>query len=158
MSSTFPASDGDVASTLSSSAYTLASRFRPETDEDEIDSLPSGAASDSSLEADISPYDSDSESDAEEEWRESMQQLELLLTMVLIPFVGKFLGRKCAYWGMPTRHQTPKYVIFFWLPSLTVDALPGWGKFMEWKYPAEVTIGGDWYSRRPAAQKAFATL
>jgi hypothetical protein len=29
-----------------------------------------------------------------------MRQLELLLTMVIIPFVGKMLGRKCAYWGI----------------------------------------------------------
>lgn len=42
----------------------------------------------------------DDYSDAEEEWRESIEQLELLLSMVLVPFVGKYLGRKCAYWGM----------------------------------------------------------
>lgn len=104
MSTAFPASDGSAPSSLSASAYMLSSRFHSETEEDEIDSLPSGPASDSSLDADLSPYDSDdAESDAEEEWRESMHQLELLLTMVLIPFVGKFLGRKCAYWGTSIR-------------------------------------------------------
>lgn len=39
------------------------------------------------------------ESDAERQWKESLQQLELLLTMVVVPYVGKYLGRKCAYWG-----------------------------------------------------------
>ena len=39
-------------------------------------------------------------SDAEREWRESLQQLELLLTMVVVPYMGKYFGRKCAYWGM----------------------------------------------------------
>jgi hypothetical protein len=38
-------------------------------------------------------------SDAEREWRESLQQLELLLTMVLVPYMGKYFGRKAAYWG-----------------------------------------------------------
>ena len=38
-------------------------------------------------------------SDAEREWRESLQQLELLLTMVIVPVIGKYFGRKCAYWG-----------------------------------------------------------
>lgn len=43
------------------------------------------------------------ESDAEREWKESLQQLELLLTMVVVPYVGKYFGRKCAYWGKSSR-------------------------------------------------------
>jgi len=60
---------------------------------DEVDSLPSSPSS--------SDIDSsgDEESDAEREWKESLQQLELLLTMVVVPYVGKYFGRKCAYWG-----------------------------------------------------------
>jgi hypothetical protein len=48
-----------------------------------------------------SSVDDDDEyvSDAEREWRESLQQMELLLTMVLVPYIGKYFGRKCAYWG-----------------------------------------------------------
>lgn len=57
--------------------------------EDEIDTLPS---------TDTSSSDGE-ESDADREWRESLQQLELLLSMILIPFVGRYFGRKCAYWG-----------------------------------------------------------
>lgn len=75
----------------------LATGLNSLSDQDEVESLPSVSASDSSLEGDFS--DGDEESDAEREWKESIQQLELLLTMVIIPFVGKYLGRKCAYWG-----------------------------------------------------------
>ena len=53
---------------------------------DEVDSLPSSSAgSDTSM----SPSEEEELSDAEREWRESLQQLELLLTMVLVPYLGK---------------------------------------------------------------------
>jgi hypothetical protein len=47
----------------------------------------------------MSPSEEEELSDAEREWNESLQQLELLLTMVLVPYLGKYFGRKCAYWG-----------------------------------------------------------
>lgn len=53
---------------------------------------------------DSSDIGSQEESDAEREWKESLQQLELLLTMVVIPYIGKYFGRKCAYWGELLRH------------------------------------------------------
>lgn len=59
-----------------------------------VDSLPDSAESD-----DIDSEDDLDESDAEREWKESLQQLELLLTMVVVPYLGKYFGRKCAYWG-----------------------------------------------------------
>ena len=63
--------------------------------DDEIDSLPDSAPSD-----DIdNDEEEEEESDAEKEWKESLQQLELILTMVLVPYAGKYFGRKCAYWG-----------------------------------------------------------
>lgn len=62
----------------------------------EVDSLPSSSAGSSTS---VSPSEEDEEDDAEREWRESLQQLELLLTMVLVPYLGKYFGRKCAYWG-----------------------------------------------------------
>ncbi|KAI5300753.1 hypothetical protein KEM55_005220 [Ascosphaera atra] len=52
---------------------------------------------------------SDYDSDAEREWLENVQQLQQLFSLVLVPFFGKFVGRKCAYWG--------------------------WARFMKWKYP-----------------------
>jgi len=74
----------------------------PASDTDEIDSLPSissGILDDSDLE---------SESDAQEEWEASLEQLQLMLNLVLIPFVGKFFGRKFAYWS---RSSSP---VVFW--------------------------------------------
>jgi hypothetical protein len=47
----------------------------------------------------MSPSEEEEISDAEREWNESLQQVELLLTMVLVPYLGKYFGRKCAYWG-----------------------------------------------------------
>jgi hypothetical protein len=64
----------------------------------DIDSLPSEPDSD---EVTVSEEDY-SESDAEKEWKESLQQLELLLSMVIVPYVGKYFGRKFAYWGRPS--------------------------------------------------------
>jgi hypothetical protein len=39
------------------------------------------------------------ESDAQKEWEASLQQLELILTMVIVPYTGKYFGRKFAYWS-----------------------------------------------------------
>lgn len=79
---------------MSDSSYHEIPPQSPSSD-DEIDSLPSTSASTTS----ISPSEEDYQSDAEREWRESLQQLELLLTMVLVPYLGKYFGRKAAYWG-----------------------------------------------------------
>ncbi|TBU34616.1 hypothetical protein BD311DRAFT_861067 [Dichomitus squalens] len=45
-------------------------------------------------------YDSDEEDRlAELEWQESLQQLQQLLSIVLLPYLGKWLGRRWSYWG-----------------------------------------------------------
>ncbi|CAF9937139.1 MAG: hypothetical protein ALECFALPRED_007116 [Alectoria fallacina] len=93
----------------------------------EIDSLPDSAPSD-----DIDDSASESDSDAEKEWKESLQQLELILTMVLVPYAGKYFGRKCAYWG--------------------------WAKFMEWKYPVEVVFTSKKTFKAAGAVEAAASL
>ncbi|EWC48872.1 hypothetical protein DRE_00177 [Drechslerella stenobrocha 248] len=64
--------------------------------------------------ASIDSEETEQESDAELEWQESLKQLELLLTMVIVPFAGKWLGRRCAFWV--------------------------WARFMQWKYPVDVVI------------------
>jgi hypothetical protein len=64
----------------------------PSDSDDEVNSLPSSSTG-------SSVDDDEYVSDAEREWRESLQQIELLLTMVLVPYVGKYFGRKAAYWG-----------------------------------------------------------
>lgn len=67
-------------------------------DNDEgVNSLPDSGTSDDI--DDIDESEGEGESDAEREWKESLQQLELLLTMVVVPYVGKYFGRKCAYWS-----------------------------------------------------------
>lgn len=61
--------------------------------EDDIDSLPSTSSS-------ASDVYSDTDSDAQAEWDRSLEQLQLLLTMMIVPWVGKYFGRKFAYWSM----------------------------------------------------------
>ena len=89
-------SPGASDPSLATSAYMVPSKSATlsSNSDDELASLPSEPTTTSDLETLSDDY-----SDAEEEWRESIQQLELLLTMVLVPFIGKFLGRKCAYWS-----------------------------------------------------------
>jgi hypothetical protein len=60
--------------------------------DDDLDSLPSVSTSD---------LYSDTESDAQEEWERSLEQLQLLLTMLVVPWMGKYFGRKFAYWSKP---------------------------------------------------------
>lgn len=62
----------------------------PASDHDDVDSLASISSGDLSSEGD---------SDAQREWEASLEQLQLILTMVLIPFAGKYFGRKFAYWS-----------------------------------------------------------
>jgi hypothetical protein len=62
-------------------------------DQDEVDSLPSSIVS-----SDLD--DEHGDSDAQKEWEASLQQLELLITMVVVPYIGKYFGRKCAYWSL----------------------------------------------------------
>jgi len=68
----------------------IISDVSPSTDNDDVDSLPSISSG---------VLSSDGESDAQREWEASLEQIQLLLTMVLIPFVGKYFGRKFAYWS-----------------------------------------------------------
>ncbi|KAI9927740.1 hypothetical protein MW887_002592 [Aspergillus wentii] len=111
---------------LAASAYMVPSSAAYSSDED-VASLPSEPTTESELETLSDDY-----SDAEEEWRESLEQLELLLTMVLVPFVGKYVGKKCAYWG--------------------------WTRFMEWKYPVEVVMSNKAAFRGTTAVEAASPL
>lgn len=65
--------------------------FESSNDQDEIDSLPSSM--------DSSDLESEDESDAQKEWEASLQQLELVLTMMIVPYAGKYFGRRFAYWS-----------------------------------------------------------
>ncbi|KAK9415625.1 hypothetical protein SUNI508_10284 [Seiridium unicorne] len=62
-----------------------------DSDNDDVDSLPSTTTDSFSSE--------DDDYDAQREWERSLEQLQLLLTMILVPFAGKYFGRKFAYWS-----------------------------------------------------------
>jgi len=105
-------------STPPSSSTASSSYIFPSTDTsspaEEISSLPSSDSGDDDDSTIGDDGDHHGLSDAEREWRESLQQLELLLTMVVVPFVGKYFGRKAAYWG--------------------------WARFMTWRYPVDIVV------------------
>ncbi|KAK1771219.1 hypothetical protein QBC33DRAFT_237263 [Phialemonium atrogriseum] len=90
-----------------SESFVIPDRSACSEDNDDVDSLPS--ISSGVLD---SEDDSEDDSDAQQEWEASLEQLQLLLTMVLIPFAGKYFGRKFAYWS--------------------------WARYMEWMYDVEV--------------------
>ncbi|CAK7201950.1 hypothetical protein SEUCBS139899_004666 [Sporothrix eucalyptigena] len=93
-----------------SASNTLPPLLHDEDDDEdgELDSLPSISTSI------LSPSDAgtDETSDAQREWEASLEQLQLMLTMILVPFAGKYLGRKFAYWS--------------------------WARYMEWAHDVEI--------------------
>ncbi|KAG9248174.1 hypothetical protein BJ878DRAFT_76700 [Calycina marina] len=93
-------------------------------DNDDLDSLPSSI--------DSSELDSEDSSDAQKEWEESLQQLELVLTMVVVPYLGKYFGRRFAYYS--------------------------WARWMEWMYPVEVRFTNKSAFKAAGAVEAAATL
>lgn len=77
---------------MSQPAAATAQSRDPDSDLESVASLPESESS-----SDIESED-EGGSDADREWHESLKQLELLLTMVLVPYLGKYFGRKAAYW------------------------------------------------------------
>ena len=74
-----------------SESFAIPNAPQSDSDDDDVTSLPSTSTE---------SFESYDDYDAQLEWERSLQQLELLLTMVLVPFVGKYLGRKFAFWSM----------------------------------------------------------
>ena len=73
--------------------------------DDDLDSLPESEPDSDDVTISDSDYD---DSDADRQWKESLEQLELLLSMVLVPYAGKYFGRKFAFWGQsPTAISCP---------------------------------------------------
>jgi hypothetical protein len=61
--------------------------------------MPRSEASLDGLSSDTS-YDADEDYRlAQQEWEESLDQLHQLLSVVVMPFLGKWLGRRWSYWG-----------------------------------------------------------
>ncbi|KAF6818458.1 hypothetical protein CMUS01_00293 [Colletotrichum musicola] len=93
------------------------------SDHEDVDSLPSISSS---------VLNSDDESDAQEEWERSLEQVQLLLTMIIVPAAGKYLGRKFAYWS--------------------------WSRYMEWMHNVEVRWTNKGAFKAAGVVEATATL
>ncbi|TFK57053.1 hypothetical protein OE88DRAFT_1650605 [Heliocybe sulcata] len=64
--------------------------------------MPASVASlDSISPASDDAYDSDEEYRlaVEQEFQESLQQLQLILSVILLPYLGKWLGRRWSHWA-----------------------------------------------------------
>lgn len=35
----------------------------------------------------------------QEEWEESLRQMEVVFSIIVLPFFGKWYGRRFSYWG-----------------------------------------------------------
>jgi hypothetical protein len=100
----------------------------PSINNEELDSLPSSPTTTDSL----SLSDDEEYAQAQREWEESLQQLELVLSMVIIPYMGKYFGKKFAYWG--------------------------WKKYMEWQFPVEIVMTDPTRFKAVSAVEAAASL
>ena len=68
-------------------------RSRFAQDDDDVDDVDDDGLS-------ITTWDSEEEAKrAQEEWEESLKQLNLAVQVMILPFFGKWLGRKWSYWG-----------------------------------------------------------
>lgn len=115
----------------------------PASDHDDIDSLPSTSTE---------SFHSDDDYD-QREWEQSLEQLQLLLTMILVPFAGKYFGRKFAYWSRPP-------------PSLSLlpprvplpDRPLGWSRYMEWMHNVEINWSNKKTFKAAGAVEAAASV
>jgi Mitochondrial import 2 len=73
-----------------------------------------------SIDSYFSSEDSDDEGHrlAQQEWEESLEQLAQIVSVVLLPFLGKWLGRRWSYWG-ECIHFPPLSSFFIWLSCIT---------------------------------------
>ena len=66
--------------------------------------MPASVASlDTISDSDDLDYELDEEElEAQREWEESLEQLQQLFSIVLLPYLGKWLGRRWSHWGVST--------------------------------------------------------
>ncbi|WVN89384.1 uncharacterized protein L203_104607 [Cryptococcus depauperatus CBS 7841] len=62
-------------------------------------SYPSSFGTSSEIDTGSESGDSDSELDAliQEEWEESLRQMEMVISIIVIPYFGKYIGRHWAF-------------------------------------------------------------
>lgn len=122
----------------------------------DLEDLPSpSTAGTQSSAASTSTEDDHYASEADRQWRESLQQLELVLTMVLVPYLGKYFGRRCAYWGK--LDVLANYGIMSKLRPRAYSII-GWAKYMEWQYPVSVEITNKGLFRASGVVEAASSL
>ena len=79
--------------------------------------MPASVASLDSIDLSEASYDEDEEERlAQLEWEESLEQLQDLFALVLLPYLGKWMGRRWSHWGTSTPrslHSTTGILIYF---------------------------------------------
>lgn len=133
--------------------------------DDDLDSLPSISSS-------LLSSETGDSADAQHEWEESLEQVQLLLTMVLMPFAGKYLGRKFAYWSRSfssllftnTHPLSPppglggsKERNDPWVLTKICES-SGWARYMEWMYDVEIRWTNSKGFKAAGVAEAAATL
>lgn len=65
-----------------------------------------------SIDSYFSSDDSDDEEYrlAQQEWEESLEQLAQIVSVVLLPFLGRWLGRRWSYWGESDTLASPLFI------------------------------------------------
>lgn len=99
-----------------------------EKEDDDLDSLPSLSTDE---------IYSDDEDDAQAEWERSLEQVQMLLTMVLVPWMGKYFGRKFAYWSMFCGWSLSAAGRVAMMDANNICL--GWARYMNWAHNVEVT-------------------
>ncbi|WVF69704.1 hypothetical protein IAT40_004483 [Kwoniella sp. CBS 6097] len=75
----------------------------PEGSSTSLPSYPSSIGSDTSSE--VSSTDDEEDSEAaihamiQEEWEESLRQMEVVLSILIMPYFGKWFGRQWSFWA-----------------------------------------------------------
>lgn len=103
------------------------------SEKDDVDSLPS-----ISTDEIYSDVDSEEDSDAQAEWERSLEQLQLILTMMIVPWMGKYFGRKFAYWSKYQRRLLGRRGHVVGRGGTLTKNDAGWSKYMHWMHNVEV--------------------
>ncbi|WOO85040.1 uncharacterized protein LOC62_06G008543 [Vanrija pseudolonga] len=91
-----PISWPDADAPAGARAALSAADISPDITSSSLPSYPSSDASD---------YSDDQAALIQEEWDESMRQIEGVISLLILPFFGKWYGRKVAFWAYD-RYQT----------------------------------------------------
>jgi len=78
-------------------------------------SMPGSIASLDSSSSSEDSYDHEEEARiAQQEWEESLQQFQRIVSAILLPYIGKYLGRNFSYWAFSRYLRLGLGKSFFW--------------------------------------------